>query len=314
MAMGATGHIGLGKETTWGTGVVPTVFVPATEDFSADFPEIEVDVPYGGRNAPRSDRGRPSFAGSLSGILAKPNLLGHIFAASLDTPTTAGAGPYTHEFVARAAPVSNTVAVTPYSAQVTAGAETTRWNGGQCNEFTINAAADGRVTLDSSWLFKGWTTTGLTAATPTLETGATFMHRHTAHKKGGTPAPFDDIKTLTISYANNLEGDMTQDGTDEMRAVYLGTSRLTIDMTVTSSSSPALLAEALAETDDAWVFRWEIDTDTFVEFVIPNLSIKNDPRPRLSTRGILEANVVAAAEDAGSGLFTVNLGNSTATY
>lgn len=314
MATGATGHIGLGKETTWGTGVAPTVFLPATEDLSADFPEIEVDVPYGGRNAPRSDRGRPTFGGSISGILAKPNLLGHIFAAAINAPSTTGAGPYVHEFTPRIAPVSSTVALTSYSAQVTGGGMTTRWNGGQCNEFTLNASADGRVTVDTSWMFKGWTTTGLSAATPTLETTRTFMHRHTAHTKGDTPAAFGDIKTLTLTFTNNLEGDMTQDGTDDMRAIYLGTSRLTVDMTITAPASSTLLTEALAETEDVWQFKWALDADTYLQFDIPNLSIKNDPRPRLSTRGILEANVTAAAEDAGDGLFTVTLGNTTATY
>jgi hypothetical protein len=139
------------------------------------------------------------------------------------------------------------------------------------------------------------------------------MFRHAAHQKGGTPAAFGDIRTLTISYTNNLEPDMTQDGTEDMRSIHLGTSRLTVDMTIVPTNT-ALMTEFLAETDDAWIFRWEQNADTYFQISIPNLSLKNPPRPPLSGRGLLEISVTAAAEDAGSGLFEVELGNATATY
>jgi hypothetical protein len=310
MATGATGHIGLGKESTWGTGVVPTVWVPATESLSADFPELEVDVPYGGRNAPRSDRGRPSFSGSISGILAKQELLGHFFTAALGDPTTTGTSPdFVHTFSPRETPVSSTVGTTPYSAQVTRGGKTTRWLGGQLNEFTLNAPADGRVTLDTDWVFKNWDNTQ-SAATPTLETNKTFMHRNAAHLRASTP--YLDIKSLTLNYTNNMDMDMTQDGTDELRATYIGTSRLTVDMTLIFANAN-LFDDFLAETDSAFTFGWELNATTYLKFIIPTLSVKDYQDP-LSGRGILEASVQAAAEDAGSGLFTVELANTTETY
>ncbi|MEM7734443.1 MAG: phage tail tube protein [Deinococcota bacterium] len=313
MGTGATGHVGLAKETTWGTGVAPTVWPLGTEDLNADFPEIEVDVPSGSRNAPRSDRGRPSFAGSISGILAKPNSLGHILQAALIAPTTTGAGPnYFHTFVPRQAPVSSDVALVPYSVQSTRGDKTTRFNGCQLNELTLNAPVDGRLTVDTSWMAKGWTPRGLSAATPVLETGRTFMFRHAAHQKGSTPAAFNDIKNLTLSYTNNLEGDMAQDGTEEMRAMYLGTSRLTVDMTLVFANTD-VFDNFVDEEDDQYIFRWEIDANTYLQITIPNLSVKSYSDP-LSGRGILEASVTAAAEDAGSGLFEVELGNTTDAY
>lgn len=309
MPTGATGHIGIGKETTWGEGVAPTVWLPATESLSADFPEIEVDVPYGGRNAPRSDRGRPTFSGSVSSILAKQELIGNIFNAALGAPVSSGTAPYVHTFTPREAPVSPTVAVEPYSVQVTRGGKTTRWVGGQLNEFTVNAPVDGRVTMDTDWMFKNWDNS-VSAATPTLETNRTFLYKHADHLRNATAFP--NIKSLTINYSNNLETDMTQDGTDELRAVYLGTSKLTVSMTVIFST-PNLFDDFLAQTDQAFEYGWEINGGTYIKFIIPNLSIKDYQDP-LSGRGILEASVEASAEDAGSGLFSVELGNSTDTY
>lgn len=324
MATGAFGHIGMGREAltgsspnkTWGVGVVPTVTVPATFDGNATFPEIEVDVPTGSRNAPRSDRGRAEYAGSLGGIVVKPNTIGHIFQAALNDAVTtdeddiATPPTFNHVWTPRANPISPDIALHPYSLQETKGSKTRRYTGGTCNEFTLSCDASERMTADSSWMFRDWTTSGLTAATPVIETNPSFMFRHAAHTKGGDA--FNDIKNFSMTFTNNCEPDMAQDGSEALRAVYLGTARATFDLTVMFNNTD-VFDDWLNYEDDAWTFKYVINDAFSLEIEVPNFSIKEHSDP-LSGRDMLEVSLTAAAEDGGAGLFTITLINTQASY
>lgn len=307
----ATATIGLGRQTDWEVGVAPTDFFPCNESFSVDTPEIEVDVPYGGIDLPEPDRGRPSYGGGLGSILAKPGLIGHIFTAALNIPVTTGAAaPYVHTFTPRTAPKSSTVALEPYSIQISAGTTVERFSGCQLTDWTLNAPPDGRVTFDTDWIARSWEQ-GVADATPVIETAKTYTFIHAAHTKGGVAFP--TIKNLTLGGSTEIEMDMTQDGTDNLRATYLGTRRLTANFTVPAYEL-ALWNEFIADTDDAWVFQWSLASGEYLKISIPNLKVVTLPRAPASGRGIIERSISARAASKGSGLYSVEIGNNVATY
>lgn len=94
------GYMGLKKETTKGTAVIPNVYVPLYEESLMTDTHIDVDSPITGSNYGRFQalRGMRSHSGSLK-VLAEPNTAAHLFNMILNKSGTTGSGPYTHAFV-----------------------------------------------------------------------------------------------------------------------------------------------------------------------------------------------------------------------
>ena len=279
MAMGIDGHIGLGLESTFGTGVAPDIFFPGTESINHTIPQLRDENPWGGLDDLGSDPGRQSFAGQIN-LQAYPATMGHLMNALLGGVTVAGGGPpYVHTFK-RAAKVSATQARPGYSMQVSKGGEHWRFSGGQCTQVSLTQNAGDRLAVSSDWLFKA--ATEVSAATPSLPTLSPFRFKHVAHTLGGSD--FDLIDSLTINMSNGIEAENLQDGTDAVTAFLLGRSRLTGNMTV--AFREALVWDDFVEqSQNAWKFKWTISANYDLEINIPKLKIGETPNNSLGGAG-----------------------------
>lgn len=94
------GYLGIKKEATKGTAVIPDVFVPLYEETMLTEVNLDDDNPIVGNKAARFQQvlGQRTHMGQIV-VPGEPNTAGYMFDMLLQKGTTTGAGPYTHPFV-----------------------------------------------------------------------------------------------------------------------------------------------------------------------------------------------------------------------
>ena len=310
MSLGLKGHIGLGEETTWGTGVAPGTFLPGTEDVNLEIARLRIEDPHASRWALPSDKGRVSVRGGTRGHPVYTDAFGKVLKAFFGAPTTTGTGPYTHVFAPPSSGVSGTQALPGISVQVTKGDKTIRYVGGQLNQLTLNAPVDNYLTADLDWIFKSYDSTA-TAATPTLPTDSIYAFRHLAVQRNA--AAFNLVESATFTFTHNLEVETLQDGTDEIAATFLGAFGLQIQLTIAFRDT-SLYNDFLSDATGAYTFTWTNGSNS-LKIDVPKAVIASYSNP-LQGAGRLVATVTLNAEyDSTTGkMVDVTLVNNTATY
>lgn len=313
MATGIQGYIGIGKETDWGTAVASSTFVSATESISEERARLREPMTFGTRSTLPAIEGRTRITGGISGLHARPDLLGVFLRAALGAPATTGSGPYEHVFTPKTAKHAADAALPPYSVTVQRGTLRHRYAGGQLNQLTLNQAADEALTLDSEWIFKSVADVG-SAETIALETNRRFIFRDLAVTKGGSPFAF--LESLTLAIANNLEPEETLNGTREISSVDFNEKlAITANMTLTFRDATTY-ADFKSATTDEWEFKWTSpDSGPVLTIAIPKLQLDSWGAP-ISGPGRMTVDVTATAEyDSSEGHeIEVTLENSIATY
>lgn len=94
------GYLTIGKETTRGTAVVPTVAVPLYSESLFTNQNLDLDNPIVGKRAGIFQilQGQRDHQGELS-VLCEPKTLPHFLQMFLDKSGSAGSGVYTHSFI-----------------------------------------------------------------------------------------------------------------------------------------------------------------------------------------------------------------------
>lgn len=312
MDQGRYGHIGFGEETTWATGVAPTVFLPGTEDLSPERARLTIDQPHASRFELPSKAGRLLIQGkNTSDHPLYTDAIGLILKALFGQVTTTGtAAPYTHTFTPLSGPLTANNALPGISAQVTAGGRTKRFVGGQVGTFALNQPKDNFATFNLGWTFKDVDNTA-TAATPAIPTDDVFAFRHLAITRDAVAVT--TVEELTINIDNQLEAEELLDGTDTVAAVGFGGLVATVDLTLAFRDTNAY-TQFYNDTASAWEFTWTIGTNT-LKFSFPRAVVSTFSDP-LSGPGRLTATAQLQAEyDATSG-YSVQavLTNGTASY
>lgn len=95
----ALGYAALGKETTKGMAVIPSLYVPYYEQKMATDPNLVADMPvYGGKyRTYQALQGQRSHKGSIK-VMAEPNTTAYWLDMLLKKTGTTGSNPYTHTF------------------------------------------------------------------------------------------------------------------------------------------------------------------------------------------------------------------------
>lgn len=312
MATGIQGYIGIGKETAWGTPVASTTFVSSMESISEERERLREAMTFGTRSTLPAVEGRTRITGGLTDIEARPDFLGVFLRAALGAPATTGASPYEHVFTTDTAKHSAEAALPPYSVTVQRGSLRHRYSGGQLNQLTLAQAADGPLTLEADWIFKGVTDVA-TTETIALETNRRFIFRDLAVTKGGTAFPY--LESLGVTIANNLEAEETLNGEREISAVDFNDKlAITADMTLTFRDATTY-ADFKAATTSAWSFVWTNPEGQILTIAIPKLQIDTWAAP-ISGPGRMTVDVTATAEfdQAAGHEIEITLENETATY
>lgn len=310
---GVDAKIGIGAETTWGTGVVSQRHFVARDGITDERGRLRDAMTFGTRSTLPADPGRVRITGSLNDIPGRPETLGALLRAALGAPvTTGGPGPYTHTYTPKTAKHSSVAALPPYSINIKRRSDLIdRITGAQLNQLELRQPADDVLLCNTDWIGKG--IAAGTDETLALDVGTRFRYKHLAVTKSNVAFPYLTDLTLTIN--NNLDPEEVLDGSDEIASVDFGDKLLiTAAMTLTFRDK-SLVDEYRAGTSDDWGFVWTLDGNTSLDIAIPRLSIDSASAPidgpgrvTLSVTGTAEYDAVAGHE------IEIALKNSVATY
>lgn len=128
------GYLGLKKETTKGTFVIPNTFVPIYEETLSTKTNLDMDNPIVGNKFDifQHLKGQRDHTGTIK-FLAEPNTLGYFFDMFMTKGTTTGGGPYTHPFTMSATSNPNA-----YTVEILRGKVVCRYAGVEVNEMTLD--------------------------------------------------------------------------------------------------------------------------------------------------------------------------------
>jgi len=307
---GVLGHIGLGKESIWGEGVAPSVFYPATEEINQELARMRIEEPHASVMPLPSEAGRFSVQGGLRGIPGYTDAIGHLLLAFFGQLSTSGSGPYTHVFDVLNGNSGQDHARPPYSVQVTKGAKTRRFVGGQLNQLKFTQDADNYLKIDADFIFKDFQD-GLNPATPIIPSEERFGFRDLTVLKGGSAFPVR-VEAAEISLSNNMEPAKGV-GSDRIAAVDQGAVNASAQLTV-EFDDQAIYDDFVGGAADSYEFVWTKGGKVLsIKFYRGVIATHSDP---LSAAGRLTAVFTVEAEyDPASGkMLDATLVNDTASY
>lgn len=312
---GRRGSVGIGRETTWGTGVAPTLFFDGTFDFEEDRGRIRESMMFGQLTESIADAGRLRMNNRpINDIHARPQVLGELLRAALGVETSvSGADPYTHVWdLVHKALWSPAAPLPAYSVQAKhTDAHILRYPGGQLGQIAGRQEVDGALMLNTQWLLKG---SGAIADTPMVkDTGSRYLYRMLAIQRAATAYP--NARNVIWTLNNNLQPDETLNGSDEISAVDQGDNlSLTLEMTL-DFREVTTYQDFKNNTHTAWEFLWTLDASNEFGISIPKMNIEGWGAP-VQTPGQLSVRVRARAQHdpvtGRSARFTLK--NAVATY
>lgn len=204
MATGAFGHIGIGKETTWGTPVTATDYVPfISESFVHEIEQVMENAIWVNRHEPPQYAGLETVKGDIVAE-ARPGSLGYFLRSCFGPPTTSGAGPYTHVFLPASGAFLTDCALPPYTIEIHRDLSSAfQFAGCVVDKLQLEFGAKQKI-LKLTASMMGKDVALITKTTPSLETASPWMWDQAAIKIAGvTNATLEGV-SLTIE--NNLEG------------------------------------------------------------------------------------------------------------
>jgi hypothetical protein len=319
MATGAAAKLGIGPETTYGTAIAPTIGIPADWNVKPNRATLRYEGAGVGNATQVGDPGRNSVAGDFSNTPITPNLAAHLLRAFCGPRFAFLAGtPNTHTFRPALTPSTGTNARPGYTIHSERSAtKIHRFAGAQCDKLTFECLADGRLTVQSSWMSKSYA--AAVTATPAIDTLTPFRYRHAAHKIAdapAAPAAFAFFKDIKIEMMNGIVGNICQDGTDDYSSFHLGL------VGVKMSGKICYQDSVLANKWQASTLQ-SVDVDynntintpaTRIRFLMPNFRLDEVDDFSVSGPGLLEQTFTGTAEfNAGiSNMVSIELGNALA--
>lgn len=301
------GYAGLGKETTAGTGVAPTIFfllqeVPQVRA-AASFAEVPALDALGTAIVVPTQR----YAEADLSVVVTPRAIGALLAALLGAPATTGSAPnYTHTFTPKTSYPS-------YTLEVQDGVAVHRAVGAQVTELTLRHSADGYLQAQARLVGMDRTTTG-TPATPTYESQVFTVGQVTV-SVGGSPVT---ARATNVEATISVPKDPFQ-ALDKIpaSAVYpQGTAEVTaqLELLFDTALDANRLADFLAATTRAVSLAWAIDANTSLTLAF-NAYLTEDPFVKANRdTGMARTRLALKAIRTGSNLLTVTLKNSQASY
>jgi hypothetical protein len=282
------GYVGVGKETTKGTAVAPTLFfrpsrpvAPALRQEMAEVPDIST---YGVADLIPTAR---HVEGDL-GVIVTPNAIGALLAALLGAPSTTGTNPnYTHTFTPK-------TTIPTFTVEAQSGVGIFRVPGAVVNEMEFSHSATGLLEATARYLGRDKTTQG-TAATPTVETVVFTPTQVSLSVDSGSLQTYGEDLRLRLSYPKEVI--QTFGSSTPFDILPTGEGDITLETTVVFDSTAGAnwLTRYTTGTSIPVSVAWTKDTNTsitvtfngwFTEdpYMLQNNDLKS-ARVRLSIRG-----------------------------
>lgn len=216
MRFGALTHVGLGKETTFGTPVAASDYIQfASEGITEEIEQVISQSLNNTVDEPPTFEGLHSIAGELS-FEVFPNVLGHILRSALGAPATtqpdATNNPtvYEHIFTPVQDNFSTVCALPPYTLEVHRDLEQAfQYAGAVVNDLSFNFGTDTKIMQGSASIIAKALAL-ISATTPSFETNDPFLWHQSSITIDG--ASNNDLQTLDFAINNSLEGRATLNG------------------------------------------------------------------------------------------------------
>lgn len=192
------GHVGIGKETTFGTAATVGTFLPVKSvELNTD---PQVYYPEEIRNSRSKAKGIPmgqKHEGSLEMDVESVSI-GHLLLGALGEVSTTGTGPYVHTFEpGNTLPSFTLEKYDTIMSQVVAGLKMDKLS------LSVEAGGDGVMTAEVD--LKAQSVTDGTASTPNYTDKSPFAFHQVTVTKGGSAN--EDIRSVSLEIANNLKDD-----------------------------------------------------------------------------------------------------------
>lgn len=223
MPFGALAHVGLGKETTWGTAVAATDYIRfASEGFNEEIEQIIAETLNGTVDEAGSYEGARTVAGDLS-FDVYPNIVGHLLRSAFGAPVTtqpdAVGNPtvYQHVFTPVQNNFSNDCALPPYTFEVHRDLEQAfQYAGAVVNDLTFSFGTDSKIMQGTAAVIAKKLAL-ITKTTPSFDTTNPFLWNQATITIAGATNNY--LQTLEFGVNNNLEGRFTLNATREVSRI-----------------------------------------------------------------------------------------------
>lgn len=240
MPFGQIAHLGIGKETTWGTPVAASDYLPLiSEGLNKDIEQVISQAKKGIVDEPASFEGLHTIGGDVSAEV-HPGSIGHLLRAAFGAPVTTqpdGVGSptvYQHVFTPVQDNFAADCALPPYSLEVHRDlASAFQYAGALTNDLNLSFGTDTKI-MQASASIIAKALALITKTTPSFETTDPFRWHQAVINIGGSAS--NDIQTLSFGITNSLEGKPTLNGTKEISRIKRNGVRafpvsLTFDLT-----------------------------------------------------------------------------------
>lgn len=224
MPQGALTHIGVGKETTWGTAVAATDYLRfLSESLTEEIEQVTSEALGGIFDEAASYEGARTVAGDVV-VEAYPNALGYLLRAAFGAPVTtqpdAAGNPtvYQHVFTPVQTNFSNVCTLPPYTLEIHRDLENAfQYAGCAVNDLSFNFGTDTKI-MQATAAIIAKKLALITKTTPSLETTNPFLwHQATVTINAVANS---DVQTLDFGVNNSLEGRATLDGTKDISRIW----------------------------------------------------------------------------------------------
>jgi hypothetical protein len=215
MPIGSLAHVGLGKETTFGTPVAATDYIRfASESLNETIEQVKSDGIMAVFDEMPQLEGAHTVDGDIS-FDVYPNIVGHLLRSAFGAPTTtavAGStGAYTHVFTPIQTNFAANCALPPYTFEVNRDiGQAFQYTGAVVNELTLNFGSDKKIMQgQASVIAKALAL--ITKTTPTFDAQDPFTWNQAVITLNGTTNT--NVSTIEFGIKNELEAKDVLDGT-----------------------------------------------------------------------------------------------------
>jgi hypothetical protein len=266
MPIGSLAHVGLAKETTFGTAVPATDYIRfASEGISEEIEQVASEILNGVVDEAGSYEGMHNVAGDVA-FDVYPNVVGNLLRSALGAPVTTMvvAGVYSHVFTPVQSNFSNVCALPPYTIEVNRDLEQAfQYAGCVINELTFSFGTDKKIMSGSAAILAkklaliAKTTPSFDVQDPFIWNQATITLNSAVNK---------DVSTAEFGVKNSLEARATLDGTREISRILRNGKR----------SFPVKFTLELKDMTEYNLFRAQNEVPLKIEFIGPVISGANN--------------------------------------
>lgn len=313
MSNGVQNYVGIGKETTYGTEVAPTVYLPIKP---SDGIKINQDIQMNEAIKGTAPKNKAAFTGKieLSGAFDSdiyPTFMGHLLLSALGAVNSAvvSGSVYKHTFTEALAKAS-------YTIEQKIGEVLKRFNGFIVKNIKVETKAGDPVTVSFEGMAKAQVDNAGTS--PTYETNRAFNFKDVSLVQIGAVDMTAKVSDLKLEYDNGMNPFYAV-GDNNLKSQYVTPSECKGGFTMyLDSATLAMMTDYIAKTERALEIKIEGDIAGGAVKYTLRLIVSRAIFTAVSTKLDTDYNALEvefeALEHATDGILKVELTNLATSY